>query len=425
MRTMLVACALLIGLAVPMTIAQDADRGPYVAAARLGVTDLGESITFYERLGCRLVFGDAESPFAVLSGGEGAPSMVLTPASSPVTIDPSRCHVRINFLTADLDRKRAQLAETGVQFAGEKRSAVGRYIDFTDPSGHVHGLKQLDERPREGGIYNVGIVVDNMKEAERYYGAVLGFEVYSRDYYPPVIPMRDSTGGVPFILSETGRGTAPYQSGAAFAGLAIEVRDIEQEAARLRGLGVELLDDEPRLTANVLHVTIRDPFGNLHEIIEHINEPQEAEPSATTISDLAWLSGPWRLERTGQGGPEILEETWSPPTGDAMTGMFRWMRDGTVWLYELMSIEEKDGSLAFHLRHFGRGLRIWDSEFEKLTPFVYPLESAGNQRLVFENPDREQPRRVVYSRTGDTLTVELLGPDGTGMTFEFKRVEER
>jgi catechol 2,3-dioxygenase-like lactoylglutathione lyase family enzyme len=301
-----------------------------------------------------------------------------------------------------------------------------------DPTGHVHGLKELAENAREGGIYNVGIVVQNMKEAERFYGAVLGFEIFSRDYYPPVIPMRDASERVPFILSERGAGKAPYESGVtAFAGLAIEVADIDAEIERLRPLGVKMLDPEPRLTANVLHMTIADPFGNLHEIIQHLDpaelEARMARQSPTTgtpaIADLAWLSGQWRLERGTDDASETLEETWSPATGDAMTGMFRWMRGDNVWLYELMSIEQTGDELTFHLRHFGRGLRVWDSEFEKLTPFAYPLKTANTNRLVFENPDRDQPRTIVYTRDSDTLTVELLGPDGTGMSFTFNRVQ--
>jgi hypothetical protein len=73
-------------------------------------------------------------------------------------------------------------------------------------------------------------------------------------------------------------------------------------------------------------------------------------------------------------------------------------------------------------RHLGPGLEIRDSEFEKKTPLRYPLRSLGEREAVFENPEREKPRRFVYRREGDVLTVRVEGPEpGSGDGFRLQR----
>lgn len=127
---------------------------------------------------------------------------------------------------------------------------------------------------------------------------------------------------------------------------------------------------------------------------------------SSLIDELAWMQGRWVIDDDGQ----YLEETWSPAREDAMVGCFRWARKGGVWLYELMSIELEEDLLVFRLRHFDRGLAPWKSEAEG--PLTYPLLDFSENRVVFENPERDSPRRFVYEREGDTLTIRLEDPDG-------------
>ncbi len=94
-----------------------------------------------------------------------------------------------------------------------------------------------------------------------------------------------------------------------------------------------------------------------------------------------------------------------------MVGCFRWSRAGGVWLYELMSIEtDKEHGLVFRLRHFSRNLKGWDSE--KDGPMTFPLVDVGDNYVIFEDPERDDPRRTIYRRTGDELTVRLENAEG-------------
>lgn len=142
--------------------------------------------------------------------------------------------------------------------------------------------------------------------------------------------------------------------------------------------------------------------------------PRASAPAAApAISDLAWMEGKWVREQAGS----YLEETWSSPVSDSLFGMFRWNRDGKPWMCELMTITLDGETPVFRLRHFDPALKPWEKE----SPLTYPLKSMGEREVVFEDPASapDHPRRFIYRRAGDSLTVRLENADGTGDAFEF------
>lgn len=152
--------------------------------------------------------------------------------------------------------------------------------------------------------------------------------------------------------------------------------------------------------------------------------PQEAAAAAaqeedTLLSRLDFLSGRWVQTFDGNR----LEETWSPASGDAMVGMLRWARGGSVWLYEMVAIEaSEEHGLEFLLRHFSRELEPWDSE--KDGPLRMPLLDLTADTVVFENPALDAPRRITYRRSKDTLSILLEQAEGDGLAvmnaFQFE-----
>ncbi len=168
--------------------------------------------------------------------------------------------------------------------------------------------------------------------------------------------------------------------------------------------------------------------------------PTAAVPAPSPLDELAWLSGTWIQE--SEDGEFQAEETWSAPRADAMVGMFRQAQRGSIVLYELMSIELEgpagaaDGPLipgqtpgaggapqrlVFRLRHFERGLVPWESEQDG--PLTFSAVSVQENQAIFEDPAREFPRQVVYTRKGDALTIRLIHAtqEEQGMWFHFKR----
>ncbi len=116
-----------------------------------------------------------------------------------------------------------------------------------------------------------------MAKARAFYEQVLGFTAHSEDYYPPVVPYKP-VGCASFILSDRGAtAPAPEAGDGAWAGLALEAADIASAYQTLKARGVRF-EHEPRANGPVLHAPFTDPFGNRHELIQHIR-PDAGAPA--------------------------------------------------------------------------------------------------------------------------------------------------
>ncbi|NOT01020.1 MAG: VOC family protein [Phycisphaerales bacterium] len=275
-----------------------------VGVLRLAVTDLAESAEFYERHIGFVMKEDHRDAGWVLLENHGVP-LVLTRSASPVEIASDACHVRFNFKTDDLERTSAMMRAGGVNIVGEGKSGVGRYVTFVDPSGHRHNMKQLDylkESLPTPQVYDVGIAVTDMGAARKFYGEVLGFEVMTEKYYPPVIPF-NQRGATFFILADESKQPAAYKYGeSAFAGLGFETASIAETMTRMRAAGVVFLDEQPKAVGPVRVAGFADPFGNVHELYQYVGDGSGAPGGGTPVAKelavrafdrLKALSGEW------------------------------------------------------------------------------------------------------------------------------------
>jgi hypothetical protein len=129
------------------------------------------------------------------------------------------------------------------------------------------------------------------------------------------------------------------------------------------------------------------------------------DKSKTKLADLAWLAGDW----TSDDGD--FDEHWLPPKGDAMYAVSRLVVDGGKTQFcELSLIEETGDGLWYRIRHFDRALKPW--AMDKDGPMSMKLLSLEGKKVVFEDPAKDFPRRVVYERKGDRLTARLEGEKG-------------
>jgi catechol 2,3-dioxygenase-like lactoylglutathione lyase family enzyme len=162
-------------------------------------------------------------------------------------------------------------------------------------------------------------------------------------------------------------------------------------------------------------ITIAALFAFTTDALAHSPQQEPASKTAEVIAGLSWMNGTWvRHDNDGQH----LEETWSTPDSGAMVGMFRWNRGGKPFMCELMSIAAEGEKVVFRLRHFDIALKPWEKE----TPLTYPMSKVGPNEIAFEDPDNSagHPRRFVYKRAGDQLTVRLENADGGGDDFVFR-----
>lgn len=158
-----------------------------------------------------------------------------------------------------------------------------------------------------------------------------------------------------------------------------------------------------------------------HSVAEdtRVGKPS-SEKTATTdrLAPFAWMQGTWSRTQ----GHDYLEESWSAPAGDCMQGMFRWIKDGKLWMVELMTITVDDGTPVFRLRHFDRRQVAWEEKDGALT---YPLKQISTDEVRFEDPTNDKTRAFVFARpSADEYEVRLVpapGGKGNATSFRFKR----
>jgi Domain of unknown function (DUF6265) len=145
---------------------------------------------------------------------------------------------------------------------------------------------------------------------------------------------------------------------------------------------------------------------------------RHAHPLSATIDHLGWMAGNW----LGNVDGDPVDEHWSSPGGGTMVGMFRWLKDGNLFYYELLAIEPEASGLVLRLKHFNRGLIGWE---EKGMAIAYPLVEIGNQTATFERGGSFRSTRFVYRRVAvDELVVvteDRKGDDVTCNEFRYRR----
>jgi hypothetical protein len=156
-------------------------------------------------------------------------------------------------------------------------------------------------------------------------------------------------------------------------------------------------------------MSIKVPFSAVLLIMVVVTVAPGQDPGG--ILDLSWMTGDWQ---TAAGGRAQIEEHWTAPGGASMMGMSRTVaRDKTVE-FEYLRIEQRAEGV-FYVAH--PKARCPGTDF-KLT------KSSANE-AVFENPQHDFPKRIIYRKTGDnTLTATIDGGEGTkAMSFVFKRMK--
>ena len=139
--------------------------------------------------------------------------------------------------------------------------------------------------------------------------------------------------------------------------------------------------------------------------------------TSANIDALAWLGESWHGEKDNG----LIEEQWSKPAGEAMMGMFRWIKDGSVFFYEFMTIEQTKEGLNLRIKHFNPGLIGWE---EKDKSFSCVLTQLDGEKAVFFAREKEEPLWLVFERKDNGLTIYFdSGSDSPKPenVFRFKR----
>jgi hypothetical protein len=134
------------------------------------------------------------------------------------------------------------------------------------------------------------------------------------------------------------------------------------------------------------------------------------------LTDFAFISGHNRGELDGG----VIDEHWSEPAGDSMMGVYRYIKDGKVEMYELLVIEQTAKGPVLRLRHFNPGLVGWE---EKGEVWSYPLARFAPGEAVFEGADKRI--RISYRDAGHGILESTLERTGKKTeVFQFQHSSE-
>ena len=127
--------------------------------------------------------------------------------------------------------------------------------------------------------------------------------------------------------------------------------------------------------------------------------------TAQTLSDFSWLAGSRSMK-----GTTTFEERWTEPASNLMLGLSRTVRGDKVVEFEFLRIEARADGLYYVAQPGGRP----QTDF-KLTKW-------DGTEAIFENPQHDFPKRVIYRKQPDNVVVARVdGGAGTkGQDFTFK-----
>lgn len=135
-----------------------------------------------------------------------------------------------------------------------------------------------------------------------------------------------------------------------------------------------------------------------------------ASTQTTTLADISWISGDWQ---TAPGGRAQIEEHWTNAAGATMMGMSRTVAGEKTVEFEYLRIEQRADGI-YYVAH--PKARCPGTDFK--------LTRASATEAVFENPQHDFPKRIIYRKGEDSLTATIDGGEGTkSMSYAFKRIK--
>ncbi|MFT7477361.1 MAG: hypothetical protein ACI80N_000635 [Gammaproteobacteria bacterium] len=134
-------------------------------------------------------------------------------------------------------------------------------------------------------------------------------------------------------------------------------------------------------------------------------EDKSVTEAPTMLEELEWLVATWRVSRSDG----FIEETWIPAAGGAMLGIGRTVTNGRMTSFEYLRIEQRGDRLVYVAQPGGRA----GTEFE--------MADRSDQHVLFENPDHDFPKWLLYERREDGSVMATAGNDESQLEFDYAR----
>jgi len=135
-----------------------------------------------------------------------------------------------------------------------------------------------------------------------------------------------------------------------------------------------------------------------------------ASTQGPALADLSWMTGAWQTE----GGKRRIEEHWTQAAGATMLGMGRTVAGEKTVEFEYLRIEQRADGI-YYVAHPNAQCPGTD----------FKLTRATANEVVFENPQHDFPKRIIYRKgADDTLTASVDGGEGTkSITYAYRRMK--
>ncbi len=113
--------------------------------------------------------------------------------------------------------------------------------------------------------------------------------------------------------------------------------------------------------------------------------PGAAQLKQPAMEDLRWITGGWGAVVKGRN----VEEYWTEPASNAMLGMGRTLANGRMVAFEFLRIETRPAGIFYVAQPMGQ------------PPTDFRLTSWDGHTAIFENPEHDFPKRLLYTRKDD------------------------
>lgn len=127
--------------------------------------------------------------------------------------------------------------------------------------------------------------------------------------------------------------------------------------------------------------------------------------TAQSLRDFSWLAG-----SRSMAGAVLIEERWTDPASNMMLGLSRTVRGDKVVEFEFLRLEARADGLYYVAQPGGR------------PPTDFKLTKWDGTEAIFENPQHDFPKRVIYRRMPDNVVVARVdaGAGTKGQEFTFR-----
>jgi Domain of unknown function (DUF6265) len=138
-------------------------------------------------------------------------------------------------------------------------------------------------------------------------------------------------------------------------------------------------------------------------------EAKKKEPKPIDISKLRFISGCWRgrLDKD-----HMVEENWSSPSKNLFLATTRYLdRNNYATGFEFTRIEASDTLVVFAASSDGK------------PEDVYTMKTLVDEYVLFENPKKTFPQRIMYRMASDGALIPRNEGDAPSIELRMQRVK--